>query len=50
MLPLQWKARYIEVLAGRELVITFEHATNPQWRCWYTLYPDGDFLERQFYV
>ncbi|PZD73374.1 hypothetical protein C1752_02261 [Acaryochloris thomasi RCC1774] len=49
-LPQQWKARFIDVLPGGELVVIFEQGTNPEWRYWYTIYSDGEFLERQFYV
>jgi hypothetical protein len=49
-LPLQWKARFIDVVPGGELVVVFEQATNPKWRYWYTIYLDGTFREREFYA
>jgi hypothetical protein len=49
-LLLQWKARFIDVVPGGELVIVFEQATNSQWRYWYTIYPNGEFSEREYYV
>jgi hypothetical protein len=49
-LPLKWKARFIDVVPGGELVIVFEQTTNPQWRLWYTIYPNGEFSEREFYA
>jgi hypothetical protein len=49
-LTLQWKARFIDVVPGGELVIIFEQATNPQWRYWYTIYTNGEFSEREFYA
>jgi hypothetical protein len=49
-LPLKWKARFICVVPGGELVIVFEQTTNPQWRLWYTIDPNGEFSEREFYV
>jgi hypothetical protein len=49
-LPLQWKARFIDVVPGGELVVVFEQTTNPKWRYWYTIYLDGTFREREFYV
>ena len=49
-LPQRWKARFIDVLPGGELVVIFEQGTNPKWRYWYIIRPNGKFTERQFYV
>jgi hypothetical protein len=49
-LLLQWKARFIDVVLGGEVVIVFEQTTNPRWRLWYTIYTNGEFSEREFYV
>jgi hypothetical protein len=49
-LPQQWKARFIDILPGGELIVIFEQGTNLKWRYWYTIHSGGEFLEKQFYV
>jgi hypothetical protein len=49
-LPMQWKARYIELFPAGELFVIFEQGTNPKWRYWYIIQPDGQFIERNMYV
>lgn len=36
-LAFQWRARYIEVLPGGVLVLSFDVANNLNWRCLYTI-------------
>lgn len=50
MLNLQWRARYVEVLPGGEIVLAFEQVTNPNWRCIYTIRQDGRFTQREYYA
>ena len=49
-LGFQWRARYIEVLPGGVLVLSFEHANNLNWRCLYTIKQSGEWIRREFYV
>jgi len=49
-LVFQWRARYVEVLPGGVLVLSFEHATNGDWRCLYTIRQSGEWVRREFYV
>lgn len=49
-LVLQWRARYIELLPGEVLALSFEHATNSNWRCLYIVRQDGEWIRREFYV
>ncbi len=49
-LAFQWRARYIELLPGLVLALSFEHATNSDWRCLYTIRQDGEWIRREFYV
>ena len=41
-LVFQWRARYIKVLPGGVLVLSFEHANNVNWRCLYTIRQSGE--------
>lgn len=50
MLRLQWRARFIDVTPGGEIVLILEHATNPNWRYRYTIRKDGSWSEGDFYV
>lgn len=36
-LAFQWRARYIEVLPGEVLVLSFDVANNGNWRCLYAI-------------
>ena len=49
-LAFQWRARYIEVLPGGVLVLSFEHTNNLNWRCLYTIKQSGEWIRREFYV
>jgi len=49
-LALQWRARYTEILPGRELALSFEHYTNNRWRCLYIIRNNGEWVRREFYV
>jgi hypothetical protein len=49
-LAFQWLARYIEVLPGGVLVLSFEHTTNRNWRCLYTIKQSSEWIRREFYV
>lgn len=49
-LMFQWRARYIEVLPDGVLALGFEHATNDNWRCLYTIKQTGEWFRREFYV
>lgn len=49
-LKFQWRTRYIEVLPSGVLILTFEHATNPRWRCLYTIPQNDEWKRREFYV
>lgn len=49
-LALQWLARYIEVLPAGVLALSFEHATNRNWRCLYTINQSSEWIRREFYV
>ena len=49
-LAFQWRTRYIEVLPGGVLVLSFEHANNLNWRCLYTIRQSGEWIRREFYV
>ena len=46
----QWLARYVEVLPGGVLVLSFERATNGDWRCLYTIRQSGEWVLQEFYV
>lgn len=45
-----WRTRYIEILPSGVLMVNFEHATNVNWRCLYTIPQDGEWKRREFYV
>ncbi|MBW4552437.1 MAG: hypothetical protein KME35_15215 [Aphanocapsa sp. GSE-SYN-MK-11-07L] len=49
-LPLQWRARFVDVMPGGEVVILFEQSINYRWRYRYTIYIDASFSEGEFYV
>lgn len=49
-LAFQWRARYIEVLPGGVLVLSFDVANNGNWRCLYTIRHSGEWIRREFYV
>lgn len=49
-LRFQWRARYIEILPGGVLALSFEHATNTNWRCLYSIVRNGKWVRREFYV
>ncbi len=49
-LAFQWRARYIELLPAQILAVSFEHSTNNNWRCLYTIQLNGDWIRREFYV
>lgn len=40
----QWRARYVEVLPSQILAVSFEHSTNINWRCLYTIQPNGAWM------
>ena len=49
-LAFQWRARYVELLPGNVLALSFEQSTNSNWRCLYIVKPDGEWIRREFYV
>jgi hypothetical protein len=49
-LVLQWRTRYVELVLGGVLALSFEHATNSNWRCLYTIRQSGEWIRREFYV
>ena len=46
-LAFQWRARYIELLPGLVQAVSFEHATNSDWRCLYTIRQDGEWIHQR---
>ncbi|MBD2308164.1 hypothetical protein H6G17_22075 [Chroococcidiopsis sp. FACHB-1243] len=42
--------RYVELVLGGVLALSFEHATNSNWRCLYTIRHSGEWIRREFYV
>ena len=47
ILSFQWRARYIELLPGLVQAVSFEHATNSDWRCLYTIRQDGEWIHQR---
>lgn len=46
----EWRTRYIEILPSGELMLSFEHATNNNWRCLYTIRQNGEWKRGEFSV
>ena len=46
----EWRVRYVEILPSGVLMLNFEHATNLNWLCLYTIPQNGEWKRRAFYV